>query len=365
MILLLILLLPYLYLLTVYILGWERPEPEYAPTPTAEGAPISIVVPMRNEAACVDGLLKQLLTQDYPSDRYEIVVVNDYSQDETRQHVERIAQKSSRIRLIDNTLSPGKKYALQCGVIAARFPVVVTLDADVSVQNNYLSAIGHCFMQYKPDLLIGPLKYLPVKALFASWFARIEMVVLTTIAGASAKIGRPVLCNGANLAFRREFFINNIPQLHHRYASGDDIFLMLAGKRQRARIIYAQSEGSFVSAYPPTTIRNLLRQRVRWLSKSGAYSDAHLQGLAVATALANISVVAGIVGVLSGSLSLLGLLIPWMLKITVESLLFSRGKRLFGIRARLWEIVGFGLLYPVYGCILVITYTLRIQVRWK
>lgn len=364
MLLLLLFLLPYLLYFLKYSVRWFTTGSEPVPSP-ADGLPISIVIAVRNESANVEGLMVQLLALDYPSSGYEIIIVNDYSRDDTRIKFEQYENQFNHFRLIDNFLTPGKKYALQCGIDVARYSTIVTLDADVEFSVCYLQSVAGYFNYYQPDLLIGPVRYKRVKGSLAAWFAQIEMTVLTTIAGAAASLGRPVLCNGANLAFRRTLFLENISLLQQHYPTGDDIFLMLAGKRHGARIIYARSEGAFVSAYPPITIRDLLRQRVRWLSKSGAYADAQLQGLAVATALANISVVVGFGFLVLGYLSYWGFLIPLVLKLGAEYCLYYHGSRFVRVHNQLWEILVFGLIYPLYGSLLILTYFLRVSSRWK
>jgi len=66
---------------------------------------ITIVMPVRNEARFIKHTLNQLVTQDYPPDRYEIIVADGESSDETRSLVTTISQKHPQVLLKDN---PGR-----------------------------------------------------------------------------------------------------------------------------------------------------------------------------------------------------------------------------------------------------------------
>ncbi|EPR37239.1 glycosyltransferase-like protein [Desulfovibrio sp. X2] len=66
---------------------------------------ISVVMPVRNEARFIAETLTQLLGQDYPANRFEILVVDGFSDDGTRETVSRIASRHPQVRLLDN---PGR-----------------------------------------------------------------------------------------------------------------------------------------------------------------------------------------------------------------------------------------------------------------
>lgn len=63
---------------------------------------ISVVLPVRNEAATIEPLLASLLAQEYPPERFEIIVCDGYSTDETYELVEKIAARDGRVILLRN-----------------------------------------------------------------------------------------------------------------------------------------------------------------------------------------------------------------------------------------------------------------------
>jgi succinoglycan biosynthesis protein ExoA len=102
---------------------------------------VSVVLPVRNEAAHIEACLERLLAQDFPQDRFEILVVDGRSDDDTRVVVERVRGRhpAATLRLLDNpqrTVPP----ALNVGIRAARGEIIVRMDGHAVPASDYLSA---------------------------------------------------------------------------------------------------------------------------------------------------------------------------------------------------------------------------------
>src|SRR3954467_3261857 len=63
---------------------------------------VSVVVPVRNEAAFIRTTLGQLLAQDYPIDRFEVLVADGRSEDATTAVVGEMMERHANLRLVDN-----------------------------------------------------------------------------------------------------------------------------------------------------------------------------------------------------------------------------------------------------------------------
>src|SRR5262249_3770510 len=88
---------------------------------------VSVVMPVRNEAGDIENTLRMVLAQDYPADRYEVIVADGESTDGTREIVRRLASAHPQLRLVENPgkfVSPGLNQALA----AAKGEIVVRLD---------------------------------------------------------------------------------------------------------------------------------------------------------------------------------------------------------------------------------------------
>ena len=104
-----------------------------------EGVPlVSVIMPVRNEAAYIERSLGAVLAQDYPADRLEILVVDGMSGDGTRQAVLAHAATRPNLRLLDNPagiVPPG----LNIGIRQARGEIVVRVDGHCEIAPDYVS----------------------------------------------------------------------------------------------------------------------------------------------------------------------------------------------------------------------------------
>lgn len=98
---------------------------------------VSVVLPVRNEAAFIEQTLHSVLQQDYPADRMEVIVVDGLSEDGTREIVERMVRSDGRVRCVDNPerIIP---RALNRGIRAARGDILVRVDGHAVLPPDYV-----------------------------------------------------------------------------------------------------------------------------------------------------------------------------------------------------------------------------------
>ena len=99
---------------------------------------VSILVPMLNECGYIERCLESLLAQDYPADRYEILVVDGLSTDGSRETVAALGGGAPAVRLLDNPRRIPAS-ALNVGVGAARGEVVMRLDAHSYAADDFIT----------------------------------------------------------------------------------------------------------------------------------------------------------------------------------------------------------------------------------
>jgi hypothetical protein len=229
----------------------------------------SVLVAARNEAATLPHLLQALQAQTLPPHQFEVLIADDHSTDGTTALVITAAQNSLfGLRLV--TLPPGhtgKKAALAAAEAQARAPWVVCTDADCRPGPGWLSAYAD-LIHPSVHFISGPVRLTPGGAWFDELLG-LEFAGLVGVGAACIARGRPTMCNGANLAFRRATFhevggyADNVG-----LASGDDEFLLhKMHQRYPAGIRFLADARAVVDTPAPATLRTLLRQRVRWASK--------------------------------------------------------------------------------------------------
>ena len=99
---------------------------------------VSVIIPCRNEAPCIDRCLESVLASEYPPDRLEVIVADGMSRDGTREQAERYAARDPRVRLIDNPARTTPQ-ALNRAIAAARGELILRLDAHARIAPDYVA----------------------------------------------------------------------------------------------------------------------------------------------------------------------------------------------------------------------------------
>jgi cellulose synthase/poly-beta-1,6-N-acetylglucosamine synthase-like glycosyltransferase len=138
---------------------------------------ISIVVPIRNEEATIERLTRSLLDQDYPHDRYEILMADGGSSDRTLELLSRV-DATGRVRVLDN---PGRTApaALNVAIAEAKGDIVTRVDGHSYVAPDYLSRIVAVMGATGESVVGGPVRMLadtPFRqALVAALYSKIAV----------------------------------------------------------------------------------------------------------------------------------------------------------------------------------------------
>lgn len=259
----------YLVLITIFSIGWKRIN---VFSPSEDGLAdslISVVVPCRDEENQICKLIASLKKQTYKN--FELILVNDHSEDATRSYIEAALPGFKNVRLVD-AIGSGKKNALREGILQSRGDLIVTTDADCSHSNRWLQTIAAFQNKYPSDLVICPVRLSGNNSLFSN-IQQLEFVSLVASGAGAAGAGMPVLCNGANLVFTKEIWRKSQADLHDEEQSGDDIFLLQSVKKQGGVIRFLKSETAFAVAESADSLKSFFKQRRRWTSKAPAYTD--------------------------------------------------------------------------------------------
>ena len=229
---------------------------------------ISVIVPARNEAEHLAGLLNDLREQDFPADRFEVILVDDGSHDGTLEIARRFAKPGlSFLQLVGNT---GKKAAIELGVAHANGDIIVVTDADARCGPLRLSSIAQAWQRERFDLLLMPIAVRSDNSLLQELQAN-EQGGFMAVAIASVRAGNPMIANGANMAFRRSVFeaLGGYDGNRHM-ASGDDMFLLETMRDANKTVTCLAVPEVVVTVEPTVTWRSFLDQRLRWAGKMKA-----------------------------------------------------------------------------------------------
>lgn len=276
----------YFVMVTAFAIGITRIKGHIEPT--SDFLPISVVVALRNEQGNIDNLLKSLTNQNYPTDKVEIILVNDHSTDRTWAIANDWAERADNVVLLNLSIGvEGKKPAIAYGVSIAKYDMVTLTDADCIHSKGWLQSISTQFYHKAFDLLIGPVMLAPSIG-FLEKMQALEHASLTASSLGACALRVPFMASSANLSFNKSRLGFNLQLLNPNFASGDDVFLLHSAKRNPdVRIECAFSHDSLVYTKPTNSFANFLLQRARWASKATGYSDFMAIGVSLVVLLFN------------------------------------------------------------------------------
>lgn len=336
----------YCVLVGVLILGWNRGiRNDLILKAEKSTIFISVVIPARNEEGNIGRLLADLENQDHAD--FEVIVVNDHSEDNTVRMVGEAVARNPRLRVINNG-GDGKKAALTSGIEAAKGSIIVTTDADCRVSRKWLSVLALFFEDKEVKMAFGG-----VRMEAESIFSNLQSLEFATLIGsgmAMASWNQPVMCNGANLAFRKSVFeeVKGYKDNLH-IPSGDDEFLM-----RKILTLYPMGvkpvfhSQSVVSTVPNSTIREFFQQRIRWAGKWTYNNSLLSRALAVFVFCFQLTTVLLPLFVAIGWIDAKTCAILVLSKASFEFLFLERLARFLSLP---WNWVSFAILqviYPVY-----------------
>lgn len=235
-------------------------------TPT-DKIDLTVIIPLRNEEKNVPFLINSLSGQDISKHHVKFLFIDDHSTDNTlellRQQLHTFPFQYQVLNQNDeNTF--GKKQAIKQGVYHTQSEYVVQTDADCIHPPNWLSSIQNRLALTHPDLLILPVYLNKSSTLLLDYYDFFALQFLTFgLAGNNL----PILCNGANMAFKTSKF-KDVTIRHEKISSGDDIFLLETLVQQKSRIEAFQHASVVAETNGSKSLGLFIKQRVRWASKN-------------------------------------------------------------------------------------------------
>ncbi len=309
---------------------------------------VSVIVPFRNEAQHLEGLVKALRQQTYPY--FEVVFVNDHSTDTSEQVLAKLlSDVGFDYQLLSLSGATGKKAAISQGVRAAKGETILTTDADCVFTEHWIERMVGAFTDSTIQMVSGPVK-LVGRSLFQKW-QQMEFSVLIATGAASISWQKPSMANGASLAYRKSVFhavagFDGVDTI----ASGDDELLMMkVHKAYPGSIRFAKDQDAVVTTEALGGWTEFRNQRLRWAGKwrYGKRQVAVIGALSVF--VFNLSVISLPVVALVGLLSWGQVLAFFLSRLLIELVLVLVLNRFFKNKLSVSALILHQILYPFYA----------------
>jgi glycosyltransferase involved in cell wall biosynthesis len=244
--------------------------------PDGEPQPVSVIVCAHDEEQNLRELIPILLQQAHPA--FELIIVNDRSNDGTYDYLLEETKKESRLRAVQVDHTPahvnGKKYAITLGIKAAKHDWILLTDADCRpATDQWISTMSSRFM---PDtnFVLGYSAYEKRKG-FLNLFIRFETLFTAIQYIAYALAGNPYMGVGRNLAYRKAVFLENKGFNNFLSVTGgdDDLFVNQHSKKRNTAVAVGVNE--LVNSFPKETWTEFYSQKIRHLSVGKKYKLSH------------------------------------------------------------------------------------------
>lgn len=295
----------------------------------------------------------------------EIIFIDDHSSDGSSVILNKARNALPNISIIENSGKQGKKTALAAGLQTAQGDWIIQTDADCALPEKWIEIIS-AFIDKHPEkvLVSAPVVYNTGRSVFF-WFFELDFLSLVFTGAGYTGINRPVFCNGANMAYRRDAAVKLPDPFFASTPSGDDVFLMQQlAEKQRNGIAFLKSRDAIVKTSPPVSPKQFLSQRARWGSKAKYYRSGIAKFLALSVFSTNL------VLLLLWALAAFGVtlwiyaLIFTIIKFITDAFIMIPSLKFFERNKLLPLIIPASVMYPFYNVIAAFA-SLFMKTEWK
>ncbi len=324
---------------------------------------VSVVIAARNEASTITECVESLCQQQLPLDTYEVIVVDDGSTDGTLSILQSLRSKFPPLQVLSiEGNGSGKPAALARGIRASKGDIILTTDADCLVQPNWIRSMGTPFVD-DTAFVAGPVMEKSGSSLLQRLSA-LEYFSLTATAAGLIGIGRPIICSGANLSFRKSVFEAAGGYGEGSHFCDDETLMQRIITRKLGKVRFVTDHDSLVITKGPSNLREFFHQRSRWAAKRGSYEDKSLLLLLVLLYSPFLLLFTTFFAAWFYPILFLPMVSAWLIKSGVDYFVLKRARAMFDISFSRTDFLIAELLHVPY----IVTAALFGQVghmRWK
>ena len=351
-----LLLLPYVALIIYFSIRLYIPKQYSAADTIDTDGRIAIVVACKNEAENLPALLESIEKQH--SMPKEIIFVDDNSTDNTYSILQSFAVKMPNVQVLKSS-GQGKKAALLEGVTQSSCKYILFTDADCILPEEFCLKAKIFLTTHDTDMLLGGVKLHykdkndataerekttnPFRA-----FEILDFCSLQAVTAGAAMMGKPIMCNGANMIVRRDVYLQNVSGIRSDIPSGDDMFMLHNIKASKGKICYLFTPEQIISTLGNDAPLDFFTQRKRWIGKLPAYTDKFTIVTATITAVTNIMLASIYTATLFAHNLWILSIMAYIIKLAIDCFALIPYLRIINRRNLLYYMPLMSIFYPFY-----------------
>jgi len=274
--------------------SWNDIEEWSAPKEFTPSAFLSIIIAARNEAENIEACLNTLDENEYPKESYEVILIDDHSDDDTYTLATQLGISNLKVIKQDEH-KHGKKQALKKGIALAKGALILTSDADCEYDKHWLKTMVSFFESHQARLITGPIAFTKEKG-FLQKFQALDLIGLMAVTGSGIQTEKQFMANGSNMLYSKAVFdeVDGYRGNEH-LASGDDMFLIhKVAEKYPDDIYFVKAKEAIVETEAEPGLRDFLAQRKRWATKTTHYTDKRLVFVLGAVFLLSVTIILNI-----------------------------------------------------------------------
>ncbi|MCH4822058.1 glycosyltransferase [Gramella lutea] len=346
----------YLGLIIAFIVGWKK-VPEFELEGMASENTFSIIIPYRNESENLPQLFKSLTSLNYSRSKYEILLVNDESGDDSVLLAEKFRSDFTEmnIHLLDNDRRTGspKKDAIQTAIESSQFDYIVTTDADCVMPPKWLLFFDECIQRSNSKFIAGPVGFIQTRGVKKTYFQNFEemdfMSLQASTVGAFG-LEKAFMCNAANMCYEKKMFIKESGfEDNWEIASGDDVFLLQKLRKKDFGVSFVKSDLATVRTNYQKSLKNLVNQRIRWAAKTSAYTSFFAKFTGLIVLLMNLSLIIFTVLAFLNIFPSQYLMLVFLVKFNSDFILIYRAAKFMNRESLMRQYLWSSIVYPFFS----------------
>lgn len=237
---------------------------------------VSVIICAKNEYNNLKKNLPLILEQDYPG--YEVVVVNDCSDDDSNYLLKTFSEKYPHLNVVtikqNVNFFRGKKFALAVGIKSAKHDLLILTDADCTPKSNrWIAEIQNNFTE-KTEIVLGYSGYKYEKG-FLNKLIRFDTIMTALQYFSWSLLGKTYMGVGRNLAYNKKLFYDAKGFTSHYHISSGDDDLFINKVATKCNTCIEISRQSHTSSAPKKTFNDWMIQKKRHYSTGFLYKMSH------------------------------------------------------------------------------------------
>lgn len=337
----------YAVLITAFAIGFWKVRRNQIDAPIETHPFVSVIVPARDEAAVIRSCVETIQQNDYPANLFEIIVVDDLSEDDTAEIVRSISNEvqpdTASVALLQmpenlERTRAHKKRAIEKGISEAKGEIILTTDADCNVSESWIRSMAACFTDIDRPPSETVTAFVSGSVVFRLGkhpllhMQALEFLGLVSVGAGAIGAGRPTICNGANVAYRKDVFdeLGGFSGIDHLTSGDDELLMQKIADTTPHRVHFNADPKSVVVTEPLHSFHAFFQQRKRWASKGAHYPNKALIAMLSAIYLFYVGLLVGLLALPFAPSVACPLLVALGLKMIPEAMLLWPACKHFG-----------------------------------